>query len=125
MITAAGLTCMLSSVLTICGYPQRADAKPFEPEQVYVSIAGIACPTEAEFLEIVQHAGRGEITLAEQMMRGGGGDCINFPANIRIRVLHTDPTVFAGHNVIEFNPDDHPEYDGAWGSDQLLGKRWK
>lgn len=102
-----------------------AAAQTVKPEEIYLSQPGIACPTEVEFLEIVQHAGRGETTLAQQMMEGNGGDCVNFPAGTRIRILHADSTLFRGHNVVEFNPESHPEYGGAWGSDQLLGKKLK
>jgi len=103
----------------------KAKAASISPEETYVSNAGIACPTEGQFLEIVRHAIRGETTLAKQMMRGTGGDCVNFPAGVKIRVLHADASIFPGHYVIEFNPAAHPEYEGAWTSDQLLGRRLK
>lgn len=125
LIAATNLKCMLLSAAILCGHSQTALAGPVKAEEIYLSNAGIACPTESEFLEIVQHAERGEVTLAEQMMKGGGGDCVNFPARMKIRVLRADPHAFVGHYVIEFNPDDHPEYSGAWGSDQLLGKKLK
>jgi hypothetical protein len=57
------------------------------------------------------------MTLAKQMMQGASGDCVNFPAGVKIHVLHADARIFRGHYVVEFNPLAHPEYEGAWTSD--------
>jgi hypothetical protein len=94
-----------------------------KPDSIYTTLPGnITCPTEDLLLEAVQHANAGEKTLFSQTLLQNGGMCMEFPAGVKVRVLHVDNNRSPDHAIIRFGLLDAPNADGMWAIDRLIRK---
>lgn len=112
------------STVSNASVTQAADVSSnakIQVEQIYTSRPGnLMCATEQGLIDAIRHAAAGETTLFQRMLVSNGGQCMEFPGGVRIKVIQVDAKPFAGHALVKFTPEDAPNANGVWAGDALV-----
>lgn len=100
---------------------QEASAPNIQAGQVYVSQPGnLVCATEQGLIDAIHLAAGGDVKSFQRVLVSNGGQCMEFPEGVRIKVTEIDARQSSGHALIKFVPENSHGASGVWASDALV-----